>query len=220
MATNGDPYSRTIREQCQKRARKPSSCDCRAKSGKQRRSLVAVYLQRRPKRFSLSSKRSVLPLYYLAYAKRYLQHAGDTLRMTYQPKNGLDILRSTSFKSYMFIADNLSEASHNRIRYCADRMPPPSAPNMRELRGNCQTWCIAVLEQLLPYGIGTAGRLASAKRSRDLLPYELTRVRPAGHPSVQPAVQPTVQQMTLDDPQARHQTRSTREKSGCCCTVM
>ena len=138
--------------------------------------------------------------------------SGDNLCMSYRPANNVRIMASSSFRDAILVHDNITEAEHARVRYWAERTVPPSAPNMRESRGNCQTWCLVVLDQLLSERIGRPDRVAEARRRQTPLPH-------------QQVARPMIQPMEYQEPPISHQQSQGRtpkkKEEGCgCCIVM
>ena len=104
-------------------------------------------------------------------AQQGSQGAGDSLCMTYRPLLNVNMIALRSFRSHIVVAESITDAQHSRIRYWAERIQPLSAQKMRELRGHDQTWCIAVLEQLVREGISRSDRVELVRKSRRALPY-------------------------------------------------
>lgn len=99
--------------------------------------------------------------------------------MTYNTRKDVNVTESDSYEGQqIFIQDNITPAQHERIQYWAQQVPPPSAPSLKEIRANCQTWCIDVMEGLLKEGIGTPEAIAEAQRRRTLLPFEQQQTQP------------------------------------------
>lgn len=163
--------------------------------------------------------------------------------MYYSTRQHVRLFQSSSYRGrHIFLYNNVTPAQHSRIRYWAERVPPPSAPSIREIRANCQTWCIDVMTELLNEGIGRPDALAEARSIRSPFPSE-RRMQPIEHPMMHPMHvrhpsdrhpqqqqqrPPIMHPMHVQEPYHPHhqrqqhwQGRREDEDSGCCgCVLM
>lgn len=90
------------------------------------------------------------------------QVTGDHTDMRYGHIENTNLLTSeTVFRSYV-LAENLSDAAVQHIQDSVHQEPPPSAPSQKEVKENCQSWCIRVMRRLVEAGIIGDGWIQSA----------------------------------------------------------
>lgn len=73
--------------------------------------------------------------------------------MRHEHAASVDVLNSRSFRGFIMLNSNLSPEQVAIIDRVAKSEPPPSAPNQRAVRENCQGWTVRVLRRLQAKGV-------------------------------------------------------------------
>lgn len=94
------------------------------------------------------------------------QVKGDVELMRYLPFDEVDLTASNSYVT-SYVLSTIPKDKVALIREVARQEPPPSAPNRREVRENCQGWTIRVIKQLISRGVVPSHKLAMAERLQE-----------------------------------------------------
>ena len=107
------------------------------------------------------------------YKGYMFQVTGNAEKMRYANAEDVALLTSPSLAEAILIKDDVTEQQEETIRACFAQVPPPSAESARDVRRNCQTWCIVVMKRL----VGQGGLLLQGKVDEAMAKLELVRGR-------------------------------------------
>lgn len=88
---------------------------------------------------------------------------GDAERMEYKIERNVDKLATDSFNDAFIVAKDLDVDAVDQVEKTVKATVPPSAPDRRSVKENCQGWTVRCLRELSAKGIVAPGKVEMAE---------------------------------------------------------